>query len=207
MKRLLSGFLFATLLLASRVCSEPRPCTHRTVRITGIISDRDGSILRGARVIYRGLTWNKDCSEGVWKDYKTKANSRGLYSVTGPEQGKLLVVHPDRQRYPPELALSEDFRIGDVRADYQLHIFRVQGHLIAPDGRDAEGVTVYYCHGGAEDLLIDSNKKITTPKFELFLPRDEPYEFLVTRSGMKEFQGFSVTLRSDTSITYSLKPE
>jgi hypothetical protein len=158
-------------------------------------------------VIYRGLSWNKDCREGRWKDYKTKTNGQGDYSVTGPEQGKLLVVHPNRPSYPPELVLREDLRIGDVRADYQLHMFRIQGHLIDSGGHDAEGVTVYYCEDEAMDLLLGSDRKITTPRFELFLPRDNPYVFVVTAPAFKLTQCFNVTLHSDTSITYSLKPE
>ena len=158
-------------------------------------------------MIYHGLTWNEDCSEGRWKDYETRSNGQGFYSVTGPEQGKLVVIHPYRQSYRPELALREDLRIGNVSADYQLHMFRIQGHLVDADGHDAEGVTVYYCDSGAMDVLCDSNRKITTPRFELFLPRDKPYFFWVTKPTMKGMQGFNVILRSDTSITYSLKLE
>ena len=54
-------------------------------------------------------------------------------------------------------------------------------------------------------LILDPG--FTTPRFELFLPRDEPYLFVVTKPGTNAIQGFSVTLRSDTTITYSLKLE
>ena len=64
MKRLVLWFLFPTLLLATRASPEPSPCTHRTVHITGTIRDRDGSTLRGARVTYRALTWNKAVAGG-----------------------------------------------------------------------------------------------------------------------------------------------
>jgi hypothetical protein len=154
---------------------------------------------------YRALIWNKDCSKGVWKDYRTESNALGLYSIAGPEQGMLLVLHPNRQSYPPELAVPEDMRTGDVRADYQLHMFRVQGRVVTSEGNDAEGITVRYCRGGAMDLILGPG--FTTPRFELFLPRDEPYVFVVTKPGTDVFQSFSITLRSDTTITYALKPE
>lgn len=207
MKQLALRFLVPTLLLAAPASLKASPCAHRTVHITGTIRDRDGSILRGARVTYHALTWNKDCAQGVWKDYKTRTDAHGLYSVTGPEQGKLLVVHPNRPNYLPELALKEDSRTGNVDADYQLHMFRLRGRVVGQDSLDAEGITVQYCRGGGSDLVFGLNKRITTPRFDLFLPRDEPYVFLVTKPGMKEFQSFSVTLRNDTTITYSLKPE
>ena len=206
MKRLALWFLFPALLLATRASPEPSPCTHRTVHVTGTIRDRDGSILPSARVTYSALKWNEDCSEGIWEDYGTESSALGLYSITGPEQGKLLVLHPSRQSYPPELALREDMRTGDVWADYQLHMFRVQGHVVDLEGRDAEGITVQYCRGGAMDCLV-LGPGFTTPRFELFLPRGEPYSFIVTKPDTKVFQGFGITLFSDTTITYSLKPE
>src|SRR6266705_718519 len=126
MKRLVLWFLFPTLLLATRASPEPSPCTHLTVHITGTIRDRDGSTLRGARVTYRALTWNKDCSKGIWKDYRTESNALGLYSITGPEQGKLLVLHPKRRSYPPEVALREDMRTGDVCGLSASHVSRTR---------------------------------------------------------------------------------
>ena len=207
MNRLLLAFLFTTILLATRSSAELQPCTHRTVQVTGTIRDRDGSILPGARVTYRGLSWNKDCSEGRWTDYETNADSLGVYSITGPEQGKLLVVHPNRQSYPPELAIREDLRTGYLHADYQLQMFRLQGHLVDSEGHDAKGVTLYYGKGGGMDIILGNDRMITTPRFELFLPRGKPYAFLVRAPGIVQIQIFNVTLSSDTSITYSVKPE
>lgn len=218
MKRFALGPLLPILLLAPPALADPRPCTHQVVHISGTIRDRDGAILHGAIVTYRALTWKKDCSEGVWKDYKTKSDANGFYSVKGPEQGKLLAANPNRPSYPAELALKEDFRVGNVEANYQLHMFRLRGRIVGRDGLDAEGITVQYAHGGAMDLIMDTGKAIKAPKFELFLPRG-PWAFIVTRSGESAMSsergysgrvpvvhGFNVTLYSDTAITYTLKP-
>lgn len=164
------------------VASYPFPCPGVSIRIGGMIRGPDGRPLSGARVVYLGPDLDVDCLGGRRKEYVAFTDRKGTYSILAPNGAyPLWVEHPDHATYPDaEYMRRSDMAAGEIHADHQFELLRVQVRVVGPHGLPVpKGVITYYPDPGGAAICGTGlpEAKFADGSVEVLLHRPGRYIF------------------------------
>jgi hypothetical protein len=159
-------------------------------------------------VVYFGPDPTYDCWGGRRKEYVAITDRRGAYSLLVPHgEWPLTVRHPDQVRYSEAEPMAQGPMVaGEIRADFQFELYRVNVRVVNPRGLPiSTGTITYYrvrpgmfCGTGLPEAHF------TNGSVELFLHKRDNYIFWTRASDLGPSVWPSIPIAGDTTVQITL---